>query len=104
MTEPGETNHFQVSDHVREINKYLGADCLDDVICSSTEFSEAALKNYALKKQQPVAEKDRAVLSAVTRAVIHWKNVASEDELVRHDSLKLAGAVREVLEQKRQVF
>jgi len=48
-----------------------------------------------------VAEKDRAVLSAVTRAVIHWKNVASEDELVRHDALKLAGAVREVLEQKR---
>jgi len=101
MTEPGETNHFQVSDHVREVNKYLGADCLDDVICSSTEFSEAALKNYSLKKQQPVAEKDKSLLSAVTRAAIHWKDVASEDELVRHDALKLAGAIREILDLKR---
>jgi len=101
MTEPGETNHFQVSDHVREINKYLGADCLDDVICSSTVFSEEALKSYALKKQQPVAENEGAVLNAVTRAAIHWKDVASEDELVRHDSLKLAGVIREILDQKK---
>lgn len=101
MTEPGETNQFQVSDHVREINKYLGADCLDDVLCSSTEFSAEALKNYALKKQHPVAEIDRTVLSAVTRAVIHWEDVASEDELVRHDALKLASAVRKIIDQKR---
>lgn len=101
MTEPGETNHFQVSDHVREINKYLGLDCLDDVICSSTEFSQASLKNYALKKQQPVTEKDRALLGSVTRARIHWKDVASDDELVRHDALKLASVIRELLDQKK---
>lgn len=99
MTEPGETNQFQVSDHVREINRYLGGDCLDDVLCSSTKFSEASLRNYALKKQQSVAEKDLTLLQKVTAARIHWEDVASEDELVRHDPLKLAGAIRKILEQ-----
>ncbi len=102
MTEPGETNHFQVSDHVREIIKYLGADCLAYVLCSSTAFSEEALKNYALKKQQPVAENDLSVLQGLTSARIVWDDVASEDELVRHDALKLAGAIHKILDEEKK--
>ncbi len=98
MTEPGETNQFQVSDHVREVNKYLGADCLDYVLCSSTVFSEEALKSYALKKQQPVVEKEILTLQKITSARLLWEEVASEDELVRHDALKLASAIRKIME------
>lgn len=102
MTEPGETNQFQVSDHVREITKYLGRDCLDYVLCSSTQFSEAALKNYALKKQQPVVEKNTSDLDKATAARIIWEDVASEDELVRHDALKLASAVKKIVDADKR--
>ncbi len=99
MTEPGETNNFQVSDHVREILKYLGRDCLDVILSSSTTFSAAALETYAQKKQFPVIQKDPSELRALTHAQIFSEDIASEDELVRHDSLKVAAAVRKIIEQ-----
>ena len=98
MTEPGETNQFQVSDHVAEILKYLGKDCLDAVLCSSTHFSEAALALYSKRKQAPVSQKDMAALQGLTRAKIYWEDIASEEELVRHDALKLAAALKKILE------
>ncbi len=100
MTELGETTGFQVSDHVREIIKYLKEDALDYVVCSSTIFSEASLKAYAGQRQFPVIEKSPAVLKKLTRARVIWADLASDHELVRHDSLKLAAELKKVMDEK----
>ena len=100
MTEPGETTGFQVSDHIREINKYLGQDVLDYVLCSSTAFTESALKAYARLNQFPVMEKDPEAVKQITRARLIWADVASEHELVRHDSLKLAVELKKIMDEK----
>lgn len=100
MTKPGETTGFQVSDHVREIVKYLGKDVLDYVLCSSTRFSAAALERYRQKQQAPVTEKDPLVLKRVTKSNILWADLASETELVRHDSLKLAAEIKKIFENE----
>lgn len=97
MTKAGETTDFQVSDHVREIVKYLKRDCLDYVLCSSTRFSRHALKVYAHKAQYPVIEKIPKKLKEISRAKVVFADVASESELVRHDSLKLAQEIKKIM-------
>lgn len=101
MTKPGETTNFHVSDHVSEIIKYLKKDALDYVICPSTEFSETSLARYQKKNQVPVIEKHPEKLKSLTRAKIIWADVASEMELVRHDSLKLAVEIKKVVGEAR---
>ena len=99
MTEPGETCDFSLFDHVRELLRYLDDDCLDYVLTSRTSFSADALSYYAERSQFPVIEREGERLSELTRARIVRADVASESSLVRHDSLKLAVAMRELLEQ-----
>ncbi len=101
MTKPGETTDFQVSDHVREMVRYLGRDVLDYVLCSSTEFSETARSRYLVRNQIPVTEKDPLVLQRVTNAKIWYADLASEAELVRHDSLKLAAELKKIFETEK---
>ncbi|MBI4549372.1 MAG: uridine diphosphate-N-acetylglucosamine-binding protein YvcK [Candidatus Omnitrophica bacterium] len=98
MTEPGETTGFQAADHVREIVKYLGRDCLDFVLLSNTPFSAGAKEAYASQKQFPVRSGGAECWSDCTRARIIEADVASENVLVRHDSLKLASEIKKILE------
>lgn len=98
MTKPGETTDFSVSDHVREIVKYLGKDVLDYILCSSTQLSLASLKRYSMMNQGPVIEKDFAALAKITKAKAISADVSSEKEFVRHDSLKLAGEIKKIIE------
>ncbi len=102
MTKPGETTDFQISDHVREIVKYLKKDLLDYVVCSSTPFTPASLSHYAEQRQIPVIEKSPEILSQITRARFVWADIASERELVRHDSLKLTAELKKILETEHR--
>jgi uncharacterized cofD-like protein len=98
MTEPGETTGFQAGDHVREIVKYLGRDCLDYILLSNTPFSRQATETYAFQNQFPVGAGDPGRLSECTRARIIQADIASENVLVRHDSVKLASEIKKILE------
>ncbi|MBI4322780.1 MAG: uridine diphosphate-N-acetylglucosamine-binding protein YvcK [Candidatus Omnitrophica bacterium] len=93
MTKPGETSGFTVADHVREVVRYLGEDLLDEVLVSNTVFSPEALADYANKGQEPVRLDKEAVLQQATNAQIIVRDLASERELVRHDSLKLVNEI-----------
>ncbi len=90
MTKPGETAHFNALDHVKEIIKYLGEDCLDAVLISNTLLSNDSILEYAKKNQSPVAAMDKSKFSRSTRAKIFFADIGSQTELVRHDSRKLA--------------
>lgn len=98
MTKPGETTDYTVEDHVREVLRYLKKDCLDYIICSSTRFSESSLGVYAAKGQKPVKIADENSLRALTQAMMCEEDVASEHVLVRHDGMKIAQAVKKIIE------
>ncbi len=102
MTKPGETTDYSISDHVREVVKYTGKDVLDYVICSSTKFSSAACAKYLKKEQFPVIEASDTAIQAVTQAKIIWADIASEEALVRHDSLKLVGVVKQLIDSDQK--
>ncbi len=98
MTKPGETEGYDGGDHVKEIIRYLGCDALDYVIASSTQYSPQALSQYADQNQYPVVAPSIEQIRECTKAKVILANVASEDQLVRHDSIKLATTLKSILE------
>lgn len=93
MTKPGETSGLTAEDHIREIVKYLKGDCLDYCLLSNTVLSGKALADYALKNQFPVELKDPAGLKEITSARVILADLGHEEELVRHDSLKIKSEI-----------
>lgn len=99
MTKPGETHGYAAREHVRELIKYLGRDCLDGVILSGTRFSDESVREYAKKDQSPVDPGKPGSLSGITRAKVVIADVADQTELVRHDSHKLRNEVQRLSQE-----
>lgn len=98
MTKPGETEGYDGCDHVKEIIRYMGTDALNYVLASSTLYSSPALAQYAEQNQYPVQAPSRDQICEWTKADVVLADVASEDQLVRHDSIKLAATLKTILE------
>lgn len=80
MTKPGETSNFKASDHLSIIQKFCKPSF---VICNKSSLDPELLKFYASKGQHPVECDIDAVFA----------DVASDTDLVRHDSDKLAKVI-----------
>jgi len=88
MTKFGETNGFKVSDFVKEVIKYT---TLDYVLVNSKLPSKNLLDKYASENSFFV-ELDRTLgISLIS------KDILKEQDLIRHDSEKIAEAVLELL-------
>jgi uncharacterized cofD-like protein len=99
MTKPGETYGFGAPDHVREIVKYLGTDCLDAVLLSNTTVSKESSEEYARKGQSLVAAGGAEEWKKITKAEIVAADIGNETELVRHDSQKLKNAIWKIIQK-----
>ena len=100
MTKPGETSHYTVADHVKEIIRYLGGDFLDYVFLSDTKFTDDSLQEYALKGQGPVlTDLAEAAAARITKARFISADLAHQNELVRHDSDKIRIHIEKLLEE-----
>ena len=100
MTRPGETSGLNAPDHVEKINETVGADFLDQVIVSSTRFTEEAIAEYAKLMQQPVLPGEPKRWRELTRAKVIFSDIADEKILVRHDPQKLR---KELLNEIRRL-
>ena len=91
VTQPGETDGFNVSDHVNLLNSYLGKKKLSTVIVNNKNIDENILKLYRSKEQKDVVLVDHENLKDVE--VIEDNFFVVENEMIRHDSLKVAFAI-----------
>lgn len=89
MTQPGETDDFKVSDHVRVLNSYLGNRKIDFVIANNGLIDRRIALKYAnLEQKDPVIlDVKETKLEGVK--ILADNLVAIEDNLLRHDVLKL---------------
>ncbi|MCO7044544.1 YvcK family protein, partial [Staphylococcus hominis] len=55
MTQPGETNDYDVYDHVKAIHQHAGEPFIDYVICSNDAFDEQILQRYKERNAHPVS-------------------------------------------------
>jgi uncharacterized cofD-like protein len=103
MTQPGETDGFNVEDHLRVLFDYSPGLELDYVLANSTPISEDLLEKYLLEGAAQVelspgfdslGGEHQQLFSDVTRHThnfrLLYRDVLHENRLVRHDPDKLA--------------
>lgn len=88
MTQPGETDGFNVSDHVNLLNSYLGKRKISVVIANNKKIDEKISNKYETTEQKDQVNIDYENLKDVK--VIANNYFSIENELIRHDSMKLA--------------
>ncbi|HEY2512443.1 MAG TPA: 2-phospho-L-lactate transferase CofD family protein, partial [Polyangiaceae bacterium] len=101
MTKPGETERYEVFDHVEAVLSALGADALDYVLASCTDLDAAAKEAYARHGQLPVALSSPERMKALTRAEILARDVGDQAQLVRHDTVRLRAEIFDLLRRER---
>lgn len=90
VTQPGETDNFKVSDHIKVLNKYLGKRKIEYVICNNGKVDKKiARKYYSLEQKDPVILDKKQVLAENVK-IIADNFVTVDNSLLRHDTLKLA--------------
>ncbi|XHU96622.1 MAG: YvcK family protein [cyanobacterium endosymbiont of Rhopalodia gibba] len=91
MTQPGETDGYTVSDHLKAIDHVCQQRLFDAVLIQRRPPSPKALKRYALENCHPVFPDREEVAKLGCRVILG--NVMTEDEItgkVSHDPQRLA--------------
>ncbi|MGB6838959.1 MAG: gluconeogenesis factor YvcK family protein [Microgenomates group bacterium] len=106
MTRFGQTNSFKSSDHLRELEKYLGKGVLDVCLINKTKsYPRGILKRYREEKAEPVKDdlQKNNNLRIIRRSFVSQKVYSKpksdklKRSLIRHDSKKLAKVIVSLL-------
>lgn len=93
MTQPGETDNFGVSDHVKALEYYLGKDTIDVVIASNTKLSKKVLAKYENEEQKDQVRIDYENMEDVHYELIEEDLLETENDTIRHNSIKLSSVI-----------
>ena len=89
VTQPGETEDFKVSDHVRLLNQYLGKRKINVVVANNGKIDEEMAKRYESLEQKDPVELDRKETKSMVEKIIADDYVIVNNNLLRHNVLKL---------------
>ena len=98
MTQPGETDRYTASDHVRALLDHVGPGVIDNVLINVEQIASCLLDNYAREGACPV-EADIAEIEKLGVKVIPAQMI-SETNWVRHDPERLAKLVYSILDRR----
>lgn len=88
MTQPGETDNFKVSDHIKVLNHYLGKKKVTATIANTGKIPKEVLKKYATEEQKDQVVFDKENLTNLK--VISNDYVTIENKIIRHKVDKLS--------------
>lgn len=88
MTQPGETDFYTVSEHIKAINDNAPKVRIDRVIVNIGQIPRTHAEKYKEKGAHPVIFDEKAVKQLGVKA--HKADLVNLSDLVRHDSDKLA--------------
>lgn len=90
MTQPGETDNFSASDHIKLINKYLGKRKVDAVVLNIGHIDDKIIRNYETTEQKDLVKVDREKLDKMNVETIENDYILIEDGMIRHNTLRVA--------------
>lgn len=93
MTQPGETDNFGVSDHLKVLEQYLGKNRIDVVVASNTEIDSKILKKYETEEQKDPVLIDYDRIKEMNIELIEDNLLTIENKTIRHNSLKLSSII-----------
>lgn len=104
MTKYGETNSYKVSDHLAEIEKYIGRKVDYCLINSNHKFPNSIITKYKQENAQPVKDdmrlNDKRIVRGDYLSAKEYKRTKNDlirRSFIRHDSDKLAKAIVSLL-------
>ena len=94
MTQPGETDDFSASDHIDLLNSYLGKRKINTVITNSKKVSKKTQKIY-----ETLEQKDLVFIDSKKIKIEHINKplIKVENDKIRHDNMKLALEIMNIL-------
>jgi uncharacterized cofD-like protein len=95
MTQPGETDGYTASMHVKAIIDHAGKGAIDYVLVNSAPITPEMQKYYANKGAYPV-EVDEEALNALGVGFVK-ADIISETNVIHHDSVKLSRNVMKMV-------
>ncbi|MFH1258925.1 MAG: gluconeogenesis factor YvcK family protein [Elusimicrobiota bacterium] len=108
MTQKAETSNFKASDHLKIIFQHCGKKIFDYVIVNEGRFSGELLQHYAEADSQPVVV-DKEMVGNLGVKIMAANLIdnnefgnTSQGKYARHDSLKLAQTVINLLSEKKK--
>lgn len=96
MTQPGETDGFTVTDHLKKIMEHVDLGGLDYVVVNNRPMeAEPAFRKY-LKSGSRAVQLDRQEVAGLGITIVEEDVVKITDQQVRHDPMKLADTIYEI--------
>ncbi len=89
FTQPGETDDFKVSDHLKALNNYLGKRKVEYVIANTRPISGVLANKYANEEQKDPVTLDKEEVKKICKEAIADDLVIIENGVFRHDYFKL---------------
>lgn len=102
MTQPGETDNFKVSDHVKTINKYASK-AVDYVIANNEDIPEGIKERY-LKDNSNLVELDSEELEKLGVEVVTAPLVTIHKGYVKHNTDNLAETLIHTIMDKKLLY
>ncbi|MDD3224243.1 MAG: YvcK family protein [Clostridium sp.] len=103
MTQPGETDGFSVSDHIKAINRHVGADIVDYTVVNMESINRDLQDKY-LEKTSELVNVDEDEISKMGVGIAKGDFVTIKKGYVRHDTDKLAAIVIETIMAKKLFY
>ncbi|MFA5157287.1 MAG: YvcK family protein [Candidatus Omnitrophota bacterium] len=97
MTQPGETDGYRASNHIRGLIAHAHPRVLDYCILNTGEISSSILKRYAQEDSYPVINDTKNIENMGYRVI--EDDIVITDDVIRHDPVKLAKIIFGVIEE-----
>jgi len=97
MTQPGETDGFKASDHVRTLVAHSHPRVLDYCIVNTGEIPDAVIKRYEKENSYGVVNDAKKIEDMGYRVIAD--DIVTSEDVVRHDPLKLARIIFGFIEE-----
>ena len=101
MSQPGETIGYSSKDYLDILERYVGENVIDYILVNNSELPKNLLENYATQGSYPI--KDDFVESARTTKILgnfFGEKISEKSIYARHDPLKLAKAIKKLVEKE----
>ena len=90
MTQPGETDDFSVSHHIKLLNKYLGKRKIDAIVLNTGIISDEIIHKYESKEDKDLVHIDYDNLNKLNVDLIEGDYAIIDKNRIRHNSLRVA--------------
>lgn len=101
MTQPGETEGYTLSEHVRVLEQYLGGEILHTIIANRNAMPPYILQLYKEEGAYPVQNDYTSLRRGFHILESYQAKINREQHYIRHDSDKLAQLIRKAISEYR---